>query len=35
MKRITLLINCKDRQGIIASGTNFIQLQKGNIIYID
>ena len=35
MKRITLLINCKDRKGIIASVTNFIQHQKGNIVYID
>mgnify|MGYP000232545773 CR=1 FL=1 len=35
MKRITLLINCNDRQGIIAAVTNFIQQQKGNIVYID
>jgi formyltetrahydrofolate deformylase len=35
MKRITLLINCNDRKGIIASVTNFIQHQKGNIVYID
>ncbi len=35
MKRITLLINCEDRKGIIASVTNFIQHQKGNIVYID
>jgi formyltetrahydrofolate deformylase len=35
MKRITLLINCDDRKGIIASVTNYIQQQKGNIVYID
>ncbi len=35
MKRIIVLINCNDRQGIIASVTNFIQQQNGNIVYID
>jgi len=35
MKRITILINCKDSKGIIASITNFIHQQSGNIIYID
>jgi len=35
MKRITLLINCNDRKGIIASITSFIQKQNGNIVYID
>ncbi|SFS51696.1 formyltetrahydrofolate deformylase [Lutibacter maritimus] len=35
MKRIIVLINCNDRQGIIASVTNFIQKQNGNIVYID
>lgn len=35
MKRIIVLINCNDRQGIIASVTNFIQQQSGNIVYID
>ena len=35
MKKITLLINCKDRSGIIASVTNFIANNKGNIVYID
>jgi formyltetrahydrofolate deformylase len=35
MKRITLLINCKDKQGIIAAVTTFIQQQGGNIVYID
>lgn len=35
MKRITILINCKDKQGIIAAVTTFIQQQGGNIVYID
>lgn len=35
MKRITILINCKDTKGIIASVTNFISQQSGNIVYID
>ena len=35
MKRVTLLINCNDRKGIIASVTTFVQKQKGNIVYID
>ncbi|NOR27167.1 MAG: formyltetrahydrofolate deformylase [Lutibacter sp.] len=35
MKRITLLINCNDSKGIIASITSYIQQQKGNIVYID
>lgn len=35
MKRVTLLINCNDKQGIIASVTTFIQQQNGNIVYID
>ena len=35
MKRVTILINCKDKQGIIASVTTFIQQQGGNIVYID
>ena len=35
MKRITILINCKDSQGIIATVTNFIHQQNGNIVYID
>lgn len=35
MKRITILINCKDNKGIIASVTNFIHQQSGNIVYID
>ena len=35
MKRVILLINCADKKGIIASVTNFIQQQHGNIVYID
>ena len=35
MKNITILINCKDSKGIIASVTNFIHQQSGNIVYID
>ncbi len=35
MKRITILINCNDNKGIIASVTNFIAQQSGNIVYID
>lgn len=35
MKRITILINCNDSKGIIASVTNFIHQQSGNIVYID
>jgi len=35
MKRITILINCKDNKGIIASVTSFIHKQNGNIVYID
>lgn len=35
MNKITLLISCKDTQGIIASVTRFIYKKDGNIIYID
>lgn len=35
MKGITILINCNDNKGIIASVTNFISQQGGNIVYID
>jgi formyltetrahydrofolate deformylase len=35
MKRITILINCKDKKGIIATTTNFIHNNNGNIVYID
>ena len=33
--RFTLVINCKDQKGIIASVTNFIHYNNGNILYID
>jgi formyltetrahydrofolate deformylase len=35
MKKITLLIHCKDSFNIIASVTNFIVNKKGNIVYLD
>ncbi len=35
MNTITILIHCKDRPNIIASVTNFIANQNGNIVYID
>ena len=35
MNKITILIHCKDRSGIIASITNFIADKGGNIVYID
>ena len=35
MNKITLLIHCPDQSGIIASVTNFIADNKGNIVYID
>jgi len=35
MNKITILIYCQDRRNIIASITNFISENKGNIIYID
>ena len=35
MKRIILLINCKDQKGIIAETTNCVQDHGGNIVYID
>ena len=35
MKKITLLIHCKDRPNIIARVTNFIADQGGNIVYLD
>ncbi len=35
MKRITLLINCRDKKGIIATVTNFILAKKGNTVYIE
>ena len=35
MNKITLLIHCKDRFNIIASVTQFIVNQHGNIVYLD
>jgi len=35
MKRVTLLINCEDKPGIIAGVTTFVQENGGNIVYID
>ncbi|WP_400077245.1 formyltetrahydrofolate deformylase [Winogradskyella sp. R77965] len=35
MSKITLLIHCKDQPNIIASVTNFITNNDGNIVYID
>ena len=35
MKKITILIHCKDQSGIIAAVTNFIASKDGNIVYID
>ena len=35
MNKITILIHCKDQPKIIASVTNFIANQGGNIVYID
>ena len=35
MNKITILIHCQDRPNIIASVTNFIAENGGNIVYID
>lgn len=35
MNKITILIHCKDRSNIIASITNFIAKEGGNIVYVD
>ena len=35
MKKIIIQIHCKDQSGIIASVTNFISDNNGNIVYID
>ncbi|MEH6536368.1 MAG: formyltetrahydrofolate deformylase [Psychroserpens sp.] len=35
MKKIIIQIHCKDQSGIIASVTNFIADNNGNIVYID
>ena len=35
MNKLTILIHCSDQSGIIASVTNFIGTNNGNIVYID
>lgn len=35
MKKTTLLINCLDKKGIIATVTNFILAKTGNTVYIE
>ncbi len=35
MKRTTLIINCPDKKGIIATVTNFILLKKGNTLHLE
>jgi formyltetrahydrofolate deformylase len=35
LKKIIVLIHCKDRKGIIGTVTHFIAKQEGNITYID
>ena len=35
MKKITILIHCKDQPGIISAVTSFIAYKSGNIVYID
>ena len=30
-----LLVHCPDKQGILAAVTNFINVNKGNIVYLD
>ncbi len=35
MHKITLLIHCEDQPNIIASVTNFMALNNGNIVYLD
>ena len=35
MKRTTLLINCPDKKGIIATVTNFILQKKGNAVHLE
>jgi formyltetrahydrofolate deformylase len=35
MKKIIILIYCKDQKGIIASVTNYIASIEGNIVYLD
>ncbi|UBZ11360.1 formyltetrahydrofolate deformylase [Leeuwenhoekiella palythoae] len=35
MQKITLLINCPDRKGIVTTITQFILERQGNIVYLD
>ncbi len=35
MKKTTILINCPDKKGIIATVTNFIVAKKGNTTYVE
>jgi formyltetrahydrofolate deformylase len=35
MKKIIILIHCKDQKGIIAAVTNYIASIEGNIVYLD
>jgi len=35
MKKIIILIHCKDRPNIVASVTNFVAKKNGNIVYLD
>lgn len=35
MNKITILIHCKDKPNIIASVTNFVAKEGGNIVYLD
>lgn len=35
MSRAIMLLHCPDKQGIIADITNFITVNKGNIVYLD
>ena len=35
MKTAKLLLHCPDRPGILAEVTDFITVNKGNIVYLD
>ena len=35
MSRAIMLLHCPDKQGIITDITNFITVNKGNIVYLD
>ena len=35
MKKVTVLIHCKDQQGIIAATASFVLKNQGNITYVD